>query len=413
MSAPRARHKFRALPAFNLGQPLTFVHVPGDFEGDPDQVGVVDADTMRVWFGHDVRATHVDDVRRLPRVDVPAFPKEYGKWIVKPIGGVSKTVRRVDTTIAKPKARVPITLFATRAPTADAVACALRDSEVAATGDAMYDPEHGHVTEVIVFDSWDVAHAAAVVSRAGAVPVLEDPNVHSGRVLGVERLDRIECASTTRDEDDEDMWGLRRGAENWRFPWLPDGWEVPLTWDHMVHNVRGVNDVATLPQPLRQHVCRARLAHATTDAERARLQRHIPSKRLVSAGLTVAQSKQVITLFHTLIIERAQGPVAEACRLGLFRYMLQVGYTGRILGPYKQSGLYTGNGDSFRHFARLTQYAPHRLPASVLNKLCTRDGTVRTRGSKGSRSKYIAKAQRWRPKRRLVRTEEDEAQMRA
>ena len=92
--------------------------------------------------------------------------------------------------------------------------------------------------------------------------------------------------------------------------------------------------------------------------------------------------------------------------------MLQVGYTARILGPYNQSGLYTGNGDSFRHFARLTQYAPHRLPAAVLNKLCTSDGTVRTRGSKGSRSKYIAKKHRWTPKRRLVRTWEDEVKMR-
>ena len=67
--------------------------------------------------------------------------------------------------------------------------------------------------------------------------------------------------------------------------------------------------------------------------------------------------------------------VRRAAQLLLHRYMLERGY--------KQDAHYIGNGHRFRNFRRLAQYAPERLPAVVLNKLCARDGRMRNKGSKG------------------------------
>jgi hypothetical protein len=83
------------------------------------------------------------------------------------------------------------------------------------------------------------------------------------------------------------------------------------------------------------------------------------------------------------------------------------------MGRYEQEAKHIGNSASFRRFARLSQYDPHRLPTAVLNRLCGRDGKLRSRGAKGSRSKYVDKAKRYRPRRRLVRTENMEERMAA
>lgn len=138
---------------------------------------------------------------------------------------------------------------------------------------------------------------------------------------------------------------------------------------------------------------------------------NIPGRRLVSAALTCEQSEQIITAFYLLSIERVPEPLLRrAAQLLLHRYMLERGYTSKYMGKYKQDALYIGNSNSFRHFRRLAQYAPDRLPAVVLNKLCARDGRLRNKGSKGSRSKYRTVG-RYVPKRRLQRTLDDEERM--
>lgn len=402
----------QTLPPLNGGR--AFVVVRLDDEG---RLGVVDDDTRGVWVEEAYVPTRVTDGRhKLPRVDLPSFPTHYGAWQPKSIGGLSKTMRRVGALRAAPKTAGLVSLFAVRAPSASAVADALRGSEVATAGDPAWDAEYGHVTEVVVHDAADLEHAAAVVARAGATPVLEDAKVNARRALGIERLDRIESSATRVEEEEDELYGPRRGNDNWRFPWLPAGWRVPITWDHMIANVRDVQDVAALSQPLRQHVARARLPTCEDAAERAALARHAPSStRYVSASLSYAQAKQLIEAFYLLTVERVRDPeVVHALRLVLYRYMIERGYTARWTGKYDQLAQYVGNGDRFRSFARLSQYDPHRLPAPVLNKLLGRDGRLRGRGSKGSRSKYVIdKTKRYRPKRRLVRTAADEERMAA
>jgi len=152
------------------------------------------------------------------------------------------------------------------------------------------------------------------------------------------------------------------------------------------------------------------------DTRRA-LEKHIPSRRFVSGALDKRQSKQLIEAFYHLTIERVEDPVMKkAFQLILFHYMKERGYTARWMGKYEQDARHVGNGDTFRRFKRLYQYAPHRLPTEVLNKLCDKSGKLRNRGSKGSRSKYAhirhrANAEVYIPKNRLARTADDEQRM--
>ena len=480
---------------FNNGQPLRIVRLPS---GD---LGAVDEAERRVWVGETLASTYVRDLGALPRVDVP--PVGYGTWKRKSVGGVSSTMRLEGLLRAAPRSRDPVVVFATHGPTADAAERALVGLD-ATVGVSEHDAEFGHVAEVIVHHPANLDFVAARLAAAGMTPVLEDANVNARRCLGIERLDRIGAHVLG---DDGATHGPRRGMENWRFEWQPAHWaRVPITWDHMVENV-GDAPLETIPQPLRQHVARARLdrlprgtcwaetfvwqtvrerrddgsasegeegtdgggsggggsgnrseddgtarapaalvdalvagrrsfeaAELTTlcgtwadvpdvvvvpDGRRFRpcapraLTRHVPRRRLVSAALTPAQSRQLIEAFHAIEVARTDDPdVRRAAQLVLFHYMKERGYTARWMGKYDQEGKYVGNGDRFRRFARLAQYAPHRLPSSVLNKLCDRTGTLRTRGSKGSRSKHKPRGDRYVPAVEIVRTQHDEDRMR-
>lgn len=144
---------------------------------------------------------------------------------------------------------------------------------------------------------------------------------------------------------------------------------------------------------------------------RSILNQQIPGRRLVSAALEDSQSEQLITVFYLLSIERVSDPhLCEAATLILFRYMFERGYTARWMGKYVQDALYIGNGIRFRPFKRLSQYAPDRLPAKVLIKLCGTDGRLKNKGSKGTRSKYRT-TNRYVPNRRLKRTPDHESSM--
>ena len=275
------------LPPFNAGRALRVVRV------SPTQLGVVDQEWSRVWVEHEL-VSRADVAPRgvdaLPEVALPRIPAHYGAWVTKSIGGVSATVRREGVLRARPAARGPITLFATRAPSAAAVPDALRAvgaARVVATG---VDAEYGHVAEIAVARPDDLAHVAARVARAGAAPMLEDPDVDAMRSLGVERLDRIDAAVVEGDEEGEEAHergrdeeeppagaagggrqrGLKRGRENWCFPWMPAAWtHVPITWDHMVQNYYDA-PIDALPPPLQQHVARRRLADGAVPPAAAR-----------------------------------------------------------------------------------------------------------------------------------------------
>ena len=291
------------------------------------------------------------------------------------------------------------------------------------------------------------------------------------------------------DADINELYGPRRGTENWRFPWLPASWtRAPITWDHLVDNVCNER-LEDLSQPLRQHVARYKLQtgrydrHGTTwyavdpptpheasyggrappypmrrileqvpasltralsegttrfdeadidswgdlgpldraivqaddgtwyrshDARLA-LQHHIPTRRYVSAHLSREQSHQLIEAWYLVTVERTNDPVLHSVACSFSTATAERGYV-RWMGKYVQAAKHIGNGDTFRRFNRLTQYDPARLPSSVLNRLRQRDGMLRNRGSKGTRSKYIKK-NRYVPKRRLTRTIDDEERM--
>lgn len=226
-------------------------------------LGVVDEDTGQAWMGHALAATRRDWV---DEVALPSIPSRYGGWMATSIGGVSETVRRVGVVHATSKHRDPVVVFATHCDAGvdgSALGAALRAKRVPhALGATEETEEHGRVVEVIVHDAADLGRACAALARRGATPVLEDASVDSHRPLGVERLDRIDAEVVAYDTvlaNDPDGYGVRRGRDNWRFPWMPATWtRVPITWDHLVENVLH-EDVSALAQPLCQHVARRRL----------------------------------------------------------------------------------------------------------------------------------------------------------
>jgi hypothetical protein len=450
-----------------------------------------------VWLGHDITPTYITDYTQ--SVTLPKFPSNYGEWVSTSIGGVSATVRRVGAIRSLP-CDTPVVMFAVKASSSTSLCEAFHKLESKFTiGDTEYDETYNFVTEIVIHKSEDVALAAAIVARVGAVPMLEDSSLNAKRCLGIERLDRISAKVITTDTmfgSEEGLFGPRRGTENWKFSWIPPEWkEVPITWDHMVRNV-GSQPLELLPQPLRQHVAKSRLDQGefspigsqwelcpendipsqdilewnesldddfplehiykrvvrldeedqhkvSTESSnvdirvplncvtlingmwyrpvntRGFLDRCIPKgdhgeKRWVTPHLTSKQSKQLIEAFYLLTVECIDDPLQQdVCKLILFRYMIERGYTARWIGKYNQDGNHVGNGDTFRKFSHLSQYAPDRLPTDVLNKLCGRDGKLKNKGSKGTRSKYKKKKEtkRYVPKRRLARTGEHERRM--
>ena len=140
--------------------------------------------------------------------------------------------------------------------------------------------------------------------------------------------------------------------------------------------------------------------------------RHPEGRRWVSAALKHEQSKQLLTAFYYVTVDAKTPPdVHHALLLVMYHYMKERGYTARWIGKYDQLARHIGNGDAFRTFGRLQVYAPHRLPAAVLNVLCGADGKLHSRGSKGTRSKYLSARRRYVPSRRLTRSRRDELRM--
>lgn len=475
---------------FNDGRVLSVVRV-----GEEGVLGVVDSCCRRVWIGNALKSVPVDE-STMEVVELPSIPDHYGTWHGTSIGGLSDTVRRNGILYANPKQTGAVVLFVTHAPEDLTTITASLDAwEVGyAMGDVEEMNGHGRVVELIVYHPSQLSRAAALVARAGATPIPEDSNVDARRAIGIERLDRIDAQIVSRDtnmeHETEEAYGVRRGRENWRFPWIPDSWtRVPLTLDHMVENLLH-DDISTIPQPICQHVARRRLEselydrmgtlwamseHPPTEYERTggvnlryphrivienaslcaclssgrttitaeeltewglehvdharyliraddstwyrprdvrnQLMSHIPKQRWVSCALSDVQSKQLCTCFYLLYVEGVQDEeVRQAIHLILYRYMVERGYTSRRMGKYTQDAMHIGNGDEFRPFRRMTQYAPERLPGEVLSKLCGRDGRLINRGSKGTRSKYRT-ANRYQPTRRLKRSREDEEAM--
>ena len=433
----KVREQERILPMqkFNQALPLELRLL------DDGRVGVVSEDwNKRLWIGHSLRAEMqpFDYANRSTLVSLPDVPSSYGRFVCKSIGGVSGTVRRQGEEVVRAKrhAAGPIILFAMSS-----------DEEAFASLDAFLSSSDGdrralggvgereevdgeRVAEVVVFDPSQLDFVCARMARLGFRYMLEDASVHSHQPIGIERLDRIASSVTNVDEEDErwriEDFGLGRGDENWKFEWLPSHWTPPTTWDYMVLNVLHER-VVDLPQPLRQHVAEAKLnlmrqreergmppnEECTRESnvqvcrcERCFLTRQVKwyhaGARKVTASLSKAQSEQLVTAFYLVVVERVDDPVVRcAAALVMFRYLVECGYMARWIGTYNQKADFVGNGTRTRSFLRLAQYDPSRIPTKVLNRILTKEGDLKGRGSKGSRSKYVRKKERYVPKQRM------------
>lgn len=247
------------LPVLNKGVPFRVVRVG-------EEVGILDEETQGVWLGHDLVPRHVTEVEP---VALPDFPEGYGEWLETCIGGVSETIRRVGLLSSQGgkerKKNSPVTLFALSLPRVEALASLMTQKDIVTLGDPETTQSYGIVQEIIVHEPSNVAYVCSVVARQGGVPRLDDVGRDSRRPIGVERLDRIGAKVVqTRDmvEEEDQIFGIRRGFQNWKFPWLPPSWpHVPLTWDHLVKNFDTVSndEISSVPQPLLQHICKQRL----------------------------------------------------------------------------------------------------------------------------------------------------------
>ena len=192
-------------------------------------------------------------------VKMSYFLNPYGDWRQTSIGGLSLTHRLEGVIRVNERETGPIVLFSVHGPDEHSVSDFFDQDERVTIGESSHDIEYGNVTEIIVHEAKDVECVAAQVARLGAIPKLDDEDKNMKRSLGIERQDRINSECVNNDLLDTDFFGLRRGMENWRFPWIPDSWEhIPITWDHLVENMNGV-PLEHIRQPLNQHVLLKRI----------------------------------------------------------------------------------------------------------------------------------------------------------
>lgn len=258
----------KTLPPFNNSKPLQVVILEDgyDAKGLP-RMGIIDESRLLVWKEHDLAPSRVYPFRQLLKVALPCFPELYGSWLHTSIGGISATVRRVGLVNPIPLGTDPITIFAINAPVANAFDNVFLEECHAGIKvmDSIYNETHGHVTELRVAPFQDISHVAAMIVQLGATPIVQ--GYPAKRSIGIERLDRIGAEIVTTKQmvrESDEIYGLRRGCWNWNFGWLPQGWTVPITWDHMVQNVYKTAVLADLSQPLLQHVAKYLLKNQPT-----------------------------------------------------------------------------------------------------------------------------------------------------
>ena len=122
----------------------------------------------------------------------------------------------------------------------------------------------------------------------------------------------------------------RRGEMNWRFEWLPDGWRPPITWDHMIANVRH-HDIETLPQPMRQHAAQDRINRRVHEplGSRWRVAETPPTPAELEGGGRTGPATRTILECPALAAaltqtgDRVPDGVAEALRLESVRYLVR------------------------------------------------------------------------------------------
>ncbi len=383
MQVNSARQVTRTLPALNLGKVFKAYNIKGN-------IGIYDEETGNVWFDYDLHSTKIENLHEYEEVELLNFPSNYGQEKNAVIGGIGRTLRIVGlikghADFTRLHGKTHVTIYATNISDETSFQERMDELNVSIEEIENGDDEYGLVASLYC-DVSNLHTICANIFRMGSSVFVTDNNVNSFECLGIERLDR-------RDEEP------KRAPENWNYSYLPDDWiGVPTLWSNIALNF--VNcDIENIPQPLRQYVAAYRIIN---EPENTDLLNSINDYKWVSSSLETNQSRQLILANYILNVEKNKDPVQiKLCTNILWRYLIMRGYSSRWLGKYDQNALFLGNGLSIRRFKNLNQYDTSNLTISVLEKVYKKDGTIKGKGSKGSRSKYASIEKRYIPKRRM------------
>lgn len=349
-----------------------------------EKVGVFDEETEKVWFGYDLEPTHVENIDSYEQVYLDPFPEGYGEIKNNTIGGVGKTKRIIGLIRGIEEAKYTI-VFACNIQDFDYFKYGmdkLTDEIVVIEEVETCDDEYGTAAKLSCSVK-NIHIVCANIARYGGKVVISDDSVNTFECLGIERLDR-------REEEP------KRAPENWNYSFLPENWSgVPTLWINLAFNF--INECTEfMPQPLKQYVDALNVLKENRDDIK------IENHKWVSGALEESQTIQLLNANYILNIEQSTDPIQrELSKLLQFRYLISRGYSARWMGKYDQNALHLGNGLTIRRFRNLEQYSINNLETHVLEKVYKKDGTLKGKGNKGSRSKYVEPSKKYVPNRRM------------
>ena len=332
---------------------------------------------------------------------------------------MSKTTRFTSVLRARDGHIGAVTLFAVGAPTETAVEDAFEWSDAVDVVATVEDPNGGFVSEVVVLDTADLAWAAAQIARAGSDSATRGRNDEcrsrfGHRASGSHRRGRgrVRPGRHARTEIKAPTTGASSG--------------YPRAG---VHPSRGITWYTT-PVATPRAICRA--LYDSTCVERALAgdpdvgpggHAGIPEATRLGHKQAMGELGACPSLRQSSSSRRSTCCTSSGSkarwgtrRVSFFFDTCCSGVTRRDgWARTSRKGLHVGNSKELRRFHKMSSvhYERSSLPAKVLADLCRRDGKLRGRGSKGSRSKRALKegVVRYKPVMTLRRTFFDEERM--
>jgi len=357
-------------------------------------IGILDEDTKKVWMGYESKLTDVGDINNYKELTMYTLPENYGEEKVATIGGIGKTLRitgLIKGCAEYMKTHKFVAIYVTNIEDKVLFEKNIKEMDYSLPASVEYehcDDDLGLVAEICC--DLDYLHVlVAKMYRIGCKVQLLEKEANSFECLGIERLDR---------RDDQP----KRAPSNWNYSFLPDRWHgVPTMWRNLADNFLRC-DIDDLQHPLKQYVAALNIAYGATNSKYTK---YINEYKWVSAALEPCQSSQLLAANYLLNVEQVKCNIQKNIAACIqYRYLITRGYSARWLGKYDQNAAYLGNGNSIRKFTKLNQYCIDELDTKVLEKIYKKDGQLRGKGNKGSRSKYAPLNEKYVPKRTMKRT---------
>ncbi len=352
-----------------------------------EKLGVVDETTKKVWWGYN-NTPSVANFDDLTFIEISRAPPNYCKEKKCVIGGIGKTIRYVGLVKACAKSlreKITCSVLAVNIPDMNYFHITMESISDKFTLNEEEEIEEYGMVAYISCSSEYLHIVCANIAKTGSNIFMEDWSPNAFECLGIERLDR-------REEEP------RRATNNWMYSYIPNYWNnVPIDWKHLALN--NIDEpILSLPYPLRQYVAILRFKMY----DEKEMLKHIGEKKTVSGALEYEQTSQLLDATYSLYVEQNQDYEQRiASCLVLYRYLIERGYSGRWVGKYDQNAEFLGNGCLIRQFKNLSQYRPDVLPLPVLSKIYQKDGRLKGKGSKGSRSKYANEEDKYIPGRKM------------